>query len=351
MINRANWKLVKAYLAYRAEVSQITEESLRMDECRLRHLLEWADSKPFKNVLKMRPTLPDYLQTARIDGRGDELSYAYTKKIINAAHQFGQWLITHETGYKKDMVRWLDTLKAPRGNQSEDRQHEAVSLDYIHALSTAPVSQLWEKRIRAAAVFLYLSGMRVGAFVSLPILAIDLNTQSVKQWPKLGVKTKNRKHETTHLLPLPELMPVVQEWDALVRAVLPGSGYWFAPLDSLTGEIAPEINKIGHNRDMRVRTDLKRWLDSVGLPYMSPHKYRHGHAVYGLTHATDMADFKAVSMNLMHSNMSITDGIYSILSQQEKANRISNLGKNNGSNTDIAAVLRQLANEIEQNKN
>ena len=82
-----------------------------------------------------------------------------------------------------------------------------------------------------------------------------------------------------------------------------------------TGLVDPDIKPIGKNRDMRARTDLKRWLHSVGLTYYSPHKFRHGFAVYALKQAQDVADFKAVSMNLMHANMSITDGIYSILSE------------------------------------
>jgi integrase len=73
---------------------------------------------------------------------------------------------------------------------------------------------------------------------------------------------------------------------------------------------------------MRVRTDLKKWLNSVGLPYRSPHKFRHGFAVYALKQAQDIADFKAISMSLIHANMSITDGIYSVLSEQDFNDRI-----------------------------
>jgi hypothetical protein len=42
--------------------------------------------------------------------------------------------------------------------------------------------------------------MRAGAFSTLPISAVDLSSRTIKQWPALGVKTKNGKSATTYLL-------------------------------------------------------------------------------------------------------------------------------------------------------
>ena len=67
-------------------------------------------------------------------------------------------------------------------------------------------------------------------------------------------------------------------------------------------------------------------MDRVGLPYRSPHKFRHGHAVYRLTNSKEIADLKAVSQNLMHSNLGITDGIYGMLSTANVGKRIAGLG-------------------------
>jgi len=63
------------------------------------------------------------------------------------------------------------------------------------------------------------------------------------------------------------------------------------------------------------------------LPYHSPHKFRHGHIHYGSAHAKTIEDFKAVSMNAMHSSMKITDEFYSNLSDGEVQSRISSLGE------------------------
>jgi hypothetical protein len=210
MINRTNWKLMKAYLAYREEVVQISQESVRLDEARLRHVLEWADEILIKDALSIRPTLPDYLETARIDGRKDTLSPAYKQKIINAAHQFGTWLSVHQSGYKTSLFVWLDTLRIPRMLAAYDRQHEAVTLAEIEQIAAAPAEALWEKRIRAAAVFWFLSGIRIGAFVTLPIAAVNIEARKIRQWPELGVNTKFRKRSTTYMLKIPHLLEAVR---------------------------------------------------------------------------------------------------------------------------------------------
>jgi len=56
---------------------------------------------------------------------------------------------------------------------------------------------------------MFLSGICVGAPISLPLAAVDLDSRSVKQWPSLGVRTKLGKHATTYLLDVPELTLVV----------------------------------------------------------------------------------------------------------------------------------------------
>ena len=68
-------------------------------------------------------------------------------------------------------------------------------------------------------------------------------------------------------------------------------------------------------------------LPLINPPYHSPHKFRHGHAVYALKNAKDVSALKAVSQNLMHENLTITDGVYGILSENDVRKEIAELGK------------------------
>ena len=343
MINRDNWKIRESYLKYRSEVDQLSVSSIKLEKTWLNQFLTWVDNKSFENVAKIRPAFPEYLLTTQ--NKNGQLSREYIRKIISCSRRFLEWVVKHKAGYKsKISIIYLDTLKVPRMAQT-NKEHEAVTIEEIRAIAKAPVYSLRDQRIRAAAVFWFLSGIRIGAFVTLSIRSVNLTNLSVKQWPDLGVRTKNGKHATTYLSDIQDLIEVVREWDNLVRSNLPDSCLWFAPLSPDTGLFDYSDHEIGESRDTRARKDLKVWLDKVGLEYHSPHKFRHGFAVDGIMHAKDIGDLKAISQNLMHSNLGITDGIYGGLSNDEVGNRIKNLRKNNTKNIS----KKELINFIEKN--
>jgi hypothetical protein len=87
---------------------------------------------------------------------------------------------------------------------------------------------------------------------------------------------------------------------------------------------------------------------------MSPHKFRHGHAVYGLKAAKEIGDFKAVSMNLMHQSIGITDSIYAVLSDKDMQERIARLGQTTGAvgvdKSRIREVLLELLSQLDKSE-
>jgi hypothetical protein len=102
----------------------------------------------------------------------------------------------------------------------------------------------------------------------------------------------------------------------VTRAVLPPRGVWFAHLLP-SGDIDPQVKEPGIHRRCRLNKDLHEWLARVELPYHSPPKFRHGHATYALKRCKDAADLKAVSQNLMHSSLTVTDSICGVLSSED----------------------------------
>jgi integrase len=326
MINKNNWLLIRKYLEYRLRVDQLCAGSYKLEDVYTRYILEWAGEKSFLKAPTFRPTLPEYLRAARLDGSKKRLSPGYIKKVLATARRFFSWLVDTQTGYKSIKISWISTIKAKRLTEIP-KQRDAVSLDEIYQIAYAPVDNLVEERIRAAAVFLYLSGMRIGAFVSLPLLAVDIPTRRVTQYPNLGVRTKNEKYAITYLLNIPDLLSIVQAWDDKVRSILPPEGFWFAPFSPDTGEIDITAFEIGEHRQTLARKNLVAWMEKTGLKYHSFHKFRHGHIQYGLAHSKTHADFKAVSLNVMHSNIQITDQFYSNIPESEIKDRISAFGK------------------------
>jgi len=324
MINKKNWKLTKKYLADRFHYDQISMGSLKVEETCIRYFLEWADSTPFSKIQIEVPTFPEHIKKIRIDGKSKPLSATYIKKILAAARRFLIWLHENDRECRKIKYIWISKIKAKRLTEIPQTK-EYVTFDEILQIAKAPVSNTQEKRIRAALVFMYATGIRVGAFVTLPIKAVDLENRFVYQYPSLGVHTKNNKSAKTVIYPIKELIDVILDWYKEIRSILPEDGFWFSPLSPDTGEI--DIHNLSSN-DLRVsivRKNSKAWLNKIGLTYHSPHKFRHGHVHYGQAHSKTQEDYKAVSQNVMHSTTGITDQFYSNMDDQEKKNRIDSL--------------------------
>ncbi len=349
MISRANYLLFDAFLHHLNDVAQVGRESFDRYTTYLKPLLYWAGETPLGQVVDLRPTYPQYLLEKR--GRREEqgLARSTLRKSCQLARRFFQWArLQHPRDFKPVTAAWIETLRPPRLPEPE-REHVFVTLDEVLALSRQPGTgeDLARLRDQAATAFLFLSGMRAGAFGSLPIGAVDLARREVKQWPSLGVHTKNGRSRTTYLLNVPELMEVVAQWDARVRGRLPDTAMWFTPIVIRWGQPILSPDPAGAHRNGAVTDRLRGLYQRTGLEYRSAHKFRHGHAVFALQHARTMADYKAISQNLMHSDVRITDGIYAPLLGDEVRDRITALtgpaALPSRLDDDLAGLLRGLS--------
>lgn len=322
LLSRRNWRDTRAYLAHCADVLHAAEGSVRLYRTALDHLLRWATEIPFSKAPDIRPVFPRYLADQ------GELSGNYQSKLLEICRAFFAWARgCYPDNYPG--AAYVETLRPVTDQQGTVQERELYTLDDLLRLAAVPVQNLTEQRNRAAACFLFLSGMRATAFVTLPLLAVDVSSYEVRQWPSLGVQTKNRKAATTYLLQSPQVAPlleVVREWDTLVRRSLEPSAPWYALLES-TGESFAAEQTPGRSRTQNLARHLERLCQQAGIEYRSPHKFRHGFAVYGLSLCKTMEDFKAVSQNLMHAQMGTTDAVYSALLNNQVATRIAALGK------------------------
>ena len=347
-IDKHNWRLMNKYLEYRGNVDQISAGSVLAEKTHMRYILEWAHDVSFRKASEIRPTLPDYLQANPLNEKQGKLSPAYIKKVLATARLFFTWLHENEPKYKHIKPAWIKTIKAKRLTDIP-QVIEYVTLEEVQAIAARPARTARARRARAALVFLFLSGMRIGAFVSLPIQAVDIRQRVIYQYPSLGVKTKNSKHGITYLLDIPELLKVVQEWDDEIRAMLPPHGFWYAPISPYSGELDTSIVEIGNHRKNLARRDFKMWLKAENLLYHSPHKFRHGHIRYLAANARNVADLKAISQNVMHSDMKITDKFYTALNGDDLKDRISALNQNGKAKDKqkIKDFLLELLNDLD----
>jgi integrase len=348
MVNRHNYRQAQAFLEYLTAIRQLRAGSVRRYWSYLKHLLIWADETPFSEVARIRPSFPDYLKTFTYRGDRGSLAQATLKKIVQAARRLFDWL---KANYPREFrglpSAWVAALQPPKARPPAP-DHQFVPLQEVRQLCSMrfPKEDLAARRDQAAAAMLFLSGMRGGAFSSLSLACVDLPNRQIKQWPSLGVHTKNGISATTYLLEIPELLAVVKAWDQFVRERLPATAVWYTPTCHKWGAQQLYEGPPGAHRNIALAKRLCKLFSAAGLPYKSPHKFRHGHAVYGLQHAKTMADYKAVSMNLMHANLQVTDGIYAPLLNTEVKRRIAALNRPARRQPDdpLEQIIHQLSN-------
>jgi integrase len=261
------------------------------------------------------------------------------------ARHFFTWARRALKEYRLVDQLWIETLRPARFVETV-KKRELYTLDEVMALTRpAPDDRLRDQRDKAAVALLFLSGMRVGAFTTLPAMALDLDSLSVKQWPELGVVTKNGKAATTYLLNIPDLLDIIRSWDNVVRSGSSPTVMWYSRLkynpaaDKVTVDKATVASV---RRSGLVADSLKRLCESEGINYRSPHKLRHGHAVYALKQARTIAELKAVSQNLMHSDLRITDKIYGVLTENDVQGLITGLTRDNSTNQHSVVEMLEL---------
>lgn len=343
MINRANWLDVKAYLTQKERLGQLSPKTITRSRGSLRHLLEWADDQPFNQARVIDPPFPVYLLSARADGKPIPLSPAAMNKICEHARCFFEWArASVPEQYNCITKEWLDTLRPGYGHTLKSRLDDRAvftieAVRKVLAYQDLPEESLRLWRDRAALAFLFLSGARAGAFVTLPIDCIDIPNMAVLQDPSRGVATKNRKAARTWLFGMPDILHEVKEWDKFVRGQLPPTALWYCPIKSnrittMTNDaVTPE------SRGVVLNKGIKELCARAGVEFKSAHKIRHGTGVFGTKHARTIADLKALSQNLMHENLETTIDLYGGLPSDDVKNMIINLGNRDGAQPDPQA--------------
>jgi integrase len=130
-----------------------------------------------------------------------------------------------------------------------------------------------------------------------------------------------------------------------VRTELSPESMWYAKLSRDGLRLKQQMRGYVGRRELVAR-GLARLCARANIAYHSPHKLRHGHAVYAMGNATTIADFKAVSQNLMHSSLGITDRVYGVLQGEDVQARIKSLSgaeiAGEQVNEDKAAIIAQI---------
>lgn len=326
LVNRKNYILVNEFIEYEKLTKNHSQLTQKRHYSYLKHLLNWAGNTYFANVHDKEPTFIKYLDFQISQKTNGPLSRETWKKILGLTARLFIWAKLKKKDFKYFPETWIDYLTIPKHvRESEDRN--LVTFEDIMQIAKLdiPLENLALHRDQAAAIFLFLSGMRASAFVTLPIEAVDMKNRSINQSTRLGVKTKNGKSQITYIYNIKPFIAIIQDWDVLVRSHLSPNSPWYAPIKNTWGIHEFSQGSPGNNRNQTLNKRLRLLFKKANLPYRSAHKFRRGHLVHGLNHAKTIDRYKAISENLMHKNITITDQYYGKLSDQDRKSKIDGL--------------------------
>jgi site-specific recombinase XerC len=340
-----NQLYILEYLDYCDKTRQNCSETVNARKNQLDYLLRWVGNIQLSEAYKIKVSYPSFLTSLqRPDSSGRILSISSLQAVLNVSRMLFQWAKSqYPERFESIQSTWIDSLRPPRHikQQTSPKDHVYYTLDDMMKIASLNPETLAEKRGKAAMIFMYLSGMRVGAFLTLPIGCVDLGQMKIYQIPSMGVSTKFHKAGITTLLNIPELLKIVREWDEEIRKYFPTNQTWYAPIRphrEKFGQFYISDKKASPYRSKELRKEMIVICNRAIVTFRSAHKLRHGHAIFGIKNSKNIQDLKAISQNLMHSSLTVTDGIYGNLSGEDFTQTISKLGNPQFENTKESGI-------------
>ncbi len=333
---QSNFDDLELFMSYLKNKKHILPNSIAVYERYEKKLLDWAGNRYLYNVSKIKPFFPEYLDALRKDD-GSEYDQDYIKGACSFARRFFEYAYKHFANYTEKLAPDIfDDFSPIVKRSSIEKLNHYTEEDMLKIAALKPKS-MNDLRNIAAFLFLYLSGIRIAAFLSLPIKDVFLDEGFIIQDPSNGTYTKLNKSGETILLDCPEIMEVVKQWDDIVRTNCPPESTWFARLDS-KHQLNPKVIQYLDRRDPKTYCEarsnyknfsriMKALCNRAGIKYMSPHKGRYGNIHKWMETVETMEERQALAKNSLHT-LAVLENTYARMS-----------------GTEAKSVMRKLANK------
>lgn len=356
--NAGNERLKHEYLRYQREARGKSEATLDAMLKAINRFEEYTGHRDFKTfrreqAIAFKERLAD-TETAR---GGALLSHSVQASTLAALKEFFGWL-AYRPGFKSRIhvpdIEYFSPTRADAARAKAVKLRDFPSLDQVRtAIAAMPGETVFDRRDRALMALAILSGIRVQAMISLALRHVDVTKDPIliRQEPD-AVATKFAKVINTYLLPLgDDLTAIVTAWVAELR-----TEHRFGPTDPLFPRTRIEAGADGAFRPAGI--DRRPWQNAspvreifrtafirVGLPYFSPHAFRHtlGHLMQEVCRTPE--EMKAWSQNLGHEHIGTTLSSYGRIDPYRQGAVLAGISLDREKpNADIIAELQKLIN-------
>lgn len=269
--------------------------------------------------------------------REGPISIATYYTYLRYLRQFFSWL-SLQPGYKRkitpDVVDYLRASKKEERIATQHIHRNFPTKEYVKKLvSSIEINSEVDQRDRAIISFAFLTGMRDGAIVTLPLYCFEEENLVIRQDPKRGVHTKFSKYIFSIVFNFDnEMLNDVIKW----KNHLEGKGFGmqdpFFPRsrlehqkDGLCFEPATTVEPVFWKGTGRIREIFEKRAENAGLPYYAPHTFRHLTIYLALKYCRNIEQLKALSQNFGHEDIITILRFYANYSEQEVKEILSSI--------------------------
>lgn len=315
--NPKNERVKNKYFKYLLTAKQ---KNIKSVDSSRKALMKFEEFSHFADFTAFNPDVAiafkEYLLMQTSKQRGEPFSQHTLNSILKNVRDFFEWL-AFESNYKK-YIKQTDIayLKPSLKEMSMVRKQGFVnfaSLDEIYkVIFNMPFETDIQKRDRAIISFTLLTGVRDGTLKGFKLKHVNLEKELLHQDPK-EVETKFSKEIYTFFFPVD--FRIKQIFIDYYNFLTKEKGFTsndplFPKLESVVSNeglpLPPVMTKEHYRSITSIRQVFKEDFIKAGVPYHSPHTFRHTLVVYGEEICKSPEEFKAWSQNLGHEHVSTT---------------------------------------------
>ncbi|MCA0919241.1 tyrosine-type recombinase/integrase [Pseudooceanicola nanhaiensis] len=333
-----NVRLRRRYQTYLREAKRLSERTVNVNLAAIERFEASTGYKPFKQFhIQQAVAFKDRLRAEKSEKSGQPLSAATMNQICQALRTFAQWL-SEQPGYRR-AVRYSDAdyFNLSNAEQAQARSHDAKpspTLDQIrYVLTNMPSETDIQLRDRAVIAFLALTGIRVGALITLKMGHVNLHDGCVYQDGR-QVDTKFRKTSATSFFPIGEdITKIFEDYVNHMR-----NDRLFGPDDPLFSKVnvvlgeslafqAADLSRAPWKATAPVGKLVRDSFLKLGLPKFGPHSFRKTLARLGTEICSTPEEMKAWSQNLSHEHVMTTFNSYGNVLPERQAHLLKVIGE------------------------
>ena len=320
-----NLRIKRKHLVWLKDAKGLSQSSIDKAAASIAIYDKWLKGKDYRAFHSERArAFKRHLQGLHNERTGAPLSAATINGVLRDVMKLFDWM-ADQPGYKSRISR-ADIAYLTPDRKSEQARRSTLwkphpSPEQVrHLLSVMPGETEIQRRDRALITFLFLTGSREGAAITVRIRHVDLANKCV-QFDGRSVDTKYGKSFTTSFFPFgDDIEQILRNWIRELR-----QDHLFSDTDPLFPKtrvaVGPSrrFEALGIAREpwagpSSVARIFKQAFIKAGLTPFSPHRVRDTIAELAKLHCRTPEDYKAWSQNMGHDYVMTTFSSYGSVS-------------------------------------